>query len=462
MQNLYLDQARLDHLRIKVDNSEGKTERLSAWARQTKDLPVVELELDFVRFSIKNHRTTAQQIGACRDAGDQELFTGDPLGDRAQNAQYKILQGLSGWEEMKGDLKRRKQQDSAVVTADGILVNGNRRAAGLRSLIQEGLLEFGYIRCVVLPADTSADEIRNLETELQVNPDLKRPYSWINEGLLIEELLQENDMNFQLVSNKTRIPLRDIRQMYDEIVQVNILVGLSEDTRLHMDFENNQAAFTEMTKYIKNKSGKEREVVQDAYMVGTLMDVPYRDLRHFRRKDPDTYIIKEIKDREALDDLTDFLSESGESEINGEDESGESEIDDVLTGILGGGDGGGTGEDGGKENLPTRRLLLLVAKSTKLEAIPLSNGATIDPADLKTHLNQAFLDASNEAKEQHEDDTVVNAPIMRLESAISDMQRARESLSKARAIGEWDEDKYKTLVEVAEEELSRVKSSVKE
>ena len=66
MINPALDQERAEFLNARAVL--GKVS-LPAWPRQAKELSLVELEVDWVRFSTLNHRTRAEQIGraSCRE-----------------------------------------------------------------------------------------------------------------------------------------------------------------------------------------------------------------------------------------------------------------------------------------------------------------------------------------------------------------------------------------------------------
>ena len=98
-------------------------------------------------FLTLNHRTRAEQDREKAKSGNEDLFTGDPLGDHAQALRLEILSKQGGFEDLKRDLAERRQQEPAVVTAEGILINGNRRAAALRKLwLDEHVESARYIR----------------------------------------------------------------------------------------------------------------------------------------------------------------------------------------------------------------------------------------------------------------------------------------------------------------------------
>src|SRR4051794_40478577 len=121
-----LDQERIEFLRARDEI--GRNE-VPAWPRSQKELRLVEVPVGWVRFSTLNHRTRAEQRREIARAGRLDLFTADPLGPEAQEAQCRILTSQEGFPELKDDLRDRKQQDPAIITADGVLINGNRRTA---------------------------------------------------------------------------------------------------------------------------------------------------------------------------------------------------------------------------------------------------------------------------------------------------------------------------------------------
>src|SRR4051812_20419408 len=118
MSNPVLDQDRVAFLKGRQGTS-PKRELLAAWPRREKELPVVDVEVDWVRFSTLNHRTKAEQLQEIAKAGQEDLFSADPLGAEAQDAQYRILCAQEGFAKLKDDLKERRQQEPAVISAEG-------------------------------------------------------------------------------------------------------------------------------------------------------------------------------------------------------------------------------------------------------------------------------------------------------------------------------------------------------
>jgi AraC-like DNA-binding protein len=129
-------------------------------------------------FRIENSRTEIQQMKYLREHPElpTDLFK-DPESSKAQEVQEIILGQInrSAGKDFFDDLSHRGQDEPAIITHDGYLVNGNRRTAALKQLGER------YINCAVLPEDATAKDIYELEQELQLSQDFREPYHWINE-----------------------------------------------------------------------------------------------------------------------------------------------------------------------------------------------------------------------------------------------------------------------------------------
>jgi len=353
------------------------------------------------------------------------LFTSDPLGSAAQDAQYRILTGQESFDLLKADLKERGQQDPAIITAEGILINGNRRAAALRSLYDDKYLKAQYVKCLLLPEDATASELLDLEAELQVARDFKKEYSWINEALLIEELYDRENKDFDRVAARMHREASDVRSLHEKLQQVHQLVALSNGAKLHIDFKENESAFDELAKHIRNKPPAEAESVRSTYFLGTLAGVNYRKLRNLRRRDAAQMVRREIDGDATLAPILSELITPPAEEIN-------DPLDDVL---------GAPAEPSGLND-----ILSYIATKKPEEAIRLADGDTITVKDLLDTLQGAINLAADEAEEEARDKTAVSAPVVRCDKAIAELERALSALPKARTFDKWDEDEFQSKV----------------
>ncbi|RXH56722.1 hypothetical protein [Granulicella sibirica] len=436
MPNPILDQERVAFL--KARETEGKM-LLPAWPRPIKELPVVHMEVSWVRFSTLNHRTRAEQLQAIRDSNNPTLFTADPLGPVAQEAQYKILAAQEGFEVLKEDLLARKQQEPAVLTADGILINGNRRSAALRNLYSNKPphLDARYVKCLVLPDDATPAELLDLEAELQVARDFKEDYSWINEALLIEELYDREGKDYERVGARMHREASAVRQLHEKLQQVHQLVSLSGGARLHIDFKENESAFDELTKHIRNKSKDEADSVRSTYFLGTLSNVNYRRLRHLRRPDAARMVLNEIENDAALSPLLDVAPDAGRV----------IDLDDPLDAVL--------GADPRSNRL--NDVLGLLATKKREETIDLPRGGTAVVQHLLDTLQSAINAAADEAEEEQKDQTTVTAPVVRTKKAVAELERALSALPRARTLTDWAEGDLDKQLDAVETLLSKLR-----
>jgi len=434
-----LDPDRAEYLRNRVQASHGRTEYVSAWSRMEKELPAVEVDVNWVRFSTLNHRTRAEQDKAMKQAGRDDLFTSDPLGPEAQDAQFEILCRQEGFEDLKADLKDRDQQDPAIITADGILVNGNRRAAAMRSLYLEQHLRAQYIRCLVLPEDASVDEIVDLEAELQVARTFKQDYSWVNEALLIEELYDREGKSFDRVARRMHRSVRDVREMYDKIQQVHQLVAMSQGSRHLVDFKERESVFDELAKHIRNKPPKEERDVRTVYFLGALSDTEYRTLRHLRRPDAAELVLHEVESDPTMRPILEAAKA----------ESDKDEEEDLLDEVLG----------GDEHQSPLEGLLSLLATKKPEANILLPEGEKVSVKAVLDTVKTAVVNAAQEAEETDKDQGALTAPGERVEKAISELHRANTSLPRARAIPGWDEAEFRGRIARLERLVAKLKAS---
>ena len=115
MTNPVLDQERVEYLRARqAASTPEKRTLLPAWPRPDKELPQVDLEVNWVRLSTLNHRTRSEQMRITHQLKRPDLFTADPNGEEAQDQQYRILAGQEGFDDLKVDLRDRGQQQPAV------------------------------------------------------------------------------------------------------------------------------------------------------------------------------------------------------------------------------------------------------------------------------------------------------------------------------------------------------------
>jgi hypothetical protein len=182
-----------------VDASAEK-HRFYEYQNRATDLSVITIEIGVPIYRMANYRTRVEQRRYAHDHSQgQDFFDSGQENESAQQAQHEILvafakQGrASSVKPIFEELQEESQREPIIITADGVVVNGNRRLAAMRELFADdpaGMKQFSHVTCAVLPPNVTADEVREIEVRLQMQPETKLPYGWVNESLAVAELLQ--------------------------------------------------------------------------------------------------------------------------------------------------------------------------------------------------------------------------------------------------------------------------------
>ncbi|MBC2778825.1 hypothetical protein [Parasphingopyxis marina] len=150
------------------------------------DAAVVTVEQEQLVYRADNGRLFSELVarGEAReqrgDAAQQQLLH-QLLLDKAMDPDGPIYSELE---------RHAKQTEPLLVAADGVVVNGNRRLASMRELHAidpERFGDFAHISVAVLPARLTAGDIEYIEAALQLAPELKLDYSWINRRLKLRD-----------------------------------------------------------------------------------------------------------------------------------------------------------------------------------------------------------------------------------------------------------------------------------
>ncbi|RSS47261.1 transcriptional regulator [Streptomyces sp. WAC07061] len=170
-----------------VSAGDGLQETLTVeWRTKPLVVQVIDLPVDRLYFNPSTHRIRAQRSF---DLERDRLLTENPWTPESQDYLRYLLQALPSnpakrdgdFDELKASLKEYRQNEPGLVTREGILVNGNTRVAALREL------GVPSVRVGVLPESCTWSDINAVELSLQLRHDTRRPYSYINRLLTIEE-----------------------------------------------------------------------------------------------------------------------------------------------------------------------------------------------------------------------------------------------------------------------------------
>ena len=152
---------------------------------------VLLVETRFLRFRKENGRIKS-------DVKSYEKMYGVELKEEEDETQELLREFLAKNDPKKKDalkkqLLKKGQQQPAIITCDGFLVNGNRRKMALEELFleQDQDPNFEKMRVVILPENVLELDIRKIENRYQLQDEGKSEYQGINRALTIKDNIED-------------------------------------------------------------------------------------------------------------------------------------------------------------------------------------------------------------------------------------------------------------------------------
>ncbi|MCC5989635.1 MAG: hypothetical protein JJT95_18360 [Pararhodobacter sp.] len=150
-------------------------------------LPVARVGADLLVYRVDNGRLVAELTERLRkEQRDWETLRREAASAEVQTMLHGLLMAAAA--DLRGpilqELERQgRQTEPLLVTAEGVVVNGNRRLAAMRALRTrdpERYADFAQVAVAVLPADIAPADLDFVEAALQMAPETKLGYGWIN------------------------------------------------------------------------------------------------------------------------------------------------------------------------------------------------------------------------------------------------------------------------------------------
>lgn len=165
-----------------------------------KPIPVVEVPLDLPVLNYKSFRI-APQLQEHPDRGVVDREPDSPAAQRiVADLVLKVHRNIV---ELRESLDAEGQQQIAMITRTGVLINGNTRCVLLRELHENGELSRPpVLRVAVLPHNFDIKDELELELILQQQKDLKDDYRLINELVMIRRLRDEGFTEAQIARRR--------------------------------------------------------------------------------------------------------------------------------------------------------------------------------------------------------------------------------------------------------------------
>lgn len=232
-------------------------------------LPVVLLPLDLPVYRAGNGRLAvlkAEYLRTHRKNNDY-FEQGEELPE-VQDALYGMLIELakdpdaSIYQEL---YNTGIQTERILVTHEGIVVDGNRRLASMRTLYKEDpakFSSFSNVETILLPEDASAVDLELVEANRQLAPNTKLAYSWIDRRLKLRYHRFNLGIPASIICETYR--LRSEAQLHTELEELELAeqylddyLGLASDYLLIYDAEKYFVSLRNQLSALKNDLEKQ-------------------------------------------------------------------------------------------------------------------------------------------------------------------------------------------------------------
>ncbi|MCH7914434.1 MAG: hypothetical protein IH856_15575 [Deltaproteobacteria bacterium] len=208
-------------------------------------------------YRLNNGRTCAAQAEylALHPDKSSDFFSADPESEEAIKVQHEILKEMNTEADLLTYFRENKQTEPLILTAEGFVLNGNRRLCAMRELLaedEETYKHFRQIAIVILPPAEERD-FDELEARLQILPDIKADYSWFARALMMRTRKNEHSYTVKQLSNLYDMREKVITEFIDMLALGETWLKKREQAHQYRLLEGTEFGFRSL---LRTRSGK--------------------------------------------------------------------------------------------------------------------------------------------------------------------------------------------------------------
>jgi hypothetical protein len=370
---------------------------------------VITLPVDAVLFNPRSHRIKSQ----LESHPKQEVVRDDPYSDEAQQAIHEILRNTEDFDGLKANLSEYGQSDAGVVTRTGLLVNANRRLAALRDLGRD------YIRAALLPSDADEHAIDRLELELQVRRDYKEDYTFTNELIFINDLLNKHGYSEEKVAKalnwsasadekELKRGVNRVRQWLRLYALVRYIQQVSGTAIPLTFFDDKRQALIDVDDRYESLKGSDpdgAERMKTARILGVISGTFYRELRRIDGASAFDTLLTRLGEKTVVGSEVTSLMVESVTEHAADDRDDANLLSQAEATRV-----------GDPDLLP---LLKLIAGSFGKDALQLPSGKEVVRDDVVQEIAEAIDETAEEVHAGDKFSKSLNGPVKALEEAVA-------------------------------------------
>ena len=151
-----------------------------------KILTVYRVPTSLLSFNIRNGRFASELIA--KEKLIQRKLNSEDAADSTIIRQLLLEQNIDETKALKDDLEKNDQIEAGIITADGAVINANRRMAVISKLFEDTRdQKWSFLKVAVLPNSVTEADLWRIEAGLQFAKDFRLEYGPINELLKLRE-----------------------------------------------------------------------------------------------------------------------------------------------------------------------------------------------------------------------------------------------------------------------------------
>lgn len=239
-------------------SNDGKGKRLR-YGGSVQTFIEYEIPIDYLVFNVENGR-----IASLVKSFEREHSSLDPerVADSEQIAQFLYKSNEIANDKTKKSIAENGQLDAGIITSDGVIVDGNRRASLMLSILKDDRYSpIEHERCekfraVVLPEDANEKEILRLETTYQMGADEKVGYNPIEKYLHARDMYDKGFTQAEIAEYMALGSPAKVQELLDVMKLIDLYLDNYEYTgiytRLPRGFEDDLLKLNQTQKRIES------------------------------------------------------------------------------------------------------------------------------------------------------------------------------------------------------------------
>ncbi len=187
--------------------------------------------------------------------------------------------------QTKASILEYGQIEAGIVTKDGVIIDGNRRASIINVINREEKLDLNF-RAIILPDELHENEreIIQLETVYQMGVDNKVDYNPIEKYLRCQELI---DLEFSIkeISKMLAVSEIEVNKWLEILKLMNEYLGKYGYNKMFVALEKREGHFVDLMQYLRSyNQGVGRDYANWNYGEGDLYNLKeiYNDFTRLR------------------------------------------------------------------------------------------------------------------------------------------------------------------------------------